>query len=315
MIKKVLVVGGAGYIGGCVTDSLQKNSIPFAVYDNLTYENHYLKPVEFIYGDVRNTDQLKKILPEYSHIVWLAAIVGDGACAINPLLTKEVNQDSVEWLSKNFKGRIVFTSTCSVYGANTKPVTEESTTNPLSIYAQTKLEAEKFLKNNNSLIFRLGTAFGISDTYSRIRMDLAVNYMTMNAVKNKQLTIFGGKQWRPFIHVKAVGQIITENLDSDHTGIYNLATTNATIIEVAREIQEITQCKIITTDQQFEDNRSYKAIYEKAVKDKVFSINTMYTILYGIKEIKELTKSHRIKNLELELYSNVRHLLQDIKPR
>src|SRR5579859_1012785 len=116
MIKKVLVVGGAGYIGGAVTDILLQKKIPFTVYDNLTYENHYLKPVDFLYGDVRDHKKLKKLLPEYSHVIWLAAIVGDGACAINPLLTKEVNQDSVAWVSNQFDGRIIFTSTCSVYG-------------------------------------------------------------------------------------------------------------------------------------------------------------------------------------------------------
>ncbi|HYK08931.1 MAG TPA: SDR family oxidoreductase, partial [Candidatus Eisenbacteria bacterium] len=180
MLKRVLVVGGAGYIGGAVTNTLLDRKIPFSVYDNLTYEQQYLKPVEFIFGDIRNTEKLKKILKKYSHVIWLAALVGDGACAIKPELTKTINQDSLEWLSKNYEGRIIFTSTCSVYGANPDPVTEESPTKPLSVYAKTKLGAEGFLKEKNALIFRLGTAFGIADTYSRTRMDLAINYMTMN---------------------------------------------------------------------------------------------------------------------------------------
>ena len=83
-IKKVLVVGGAGYIGGGVTDILLKRGIPFTVYDNLLYEYQYLKPVEFIYGDIRDTKKLAKILPEFSHIIWLAAIVGDAACQMKP---------------------------------------------------------------------------------------------------------------------------------------------------------------------------------------------------------------------------------------
>ncbi len=310
MTKNVLVVGGAGYIGGYVTDCLIDRKIPFTVYDNLTYENHYLKPVNFLFGDVRDRKKLKKILPFYSHIIWLAAIVGDGACAINPALTKEVNQDSVLWLSQNFNGRIIFTSTCSVYGISTAPVTETSSTHPLSIYAQTKLQAEKYLSRENSLIFRLGTAYGLSDTYSRIRMDLAINYMTMNAVKNKKLTIFGGEQWRPFIHVKDIGRIIIENLDAIHQGIYNLATTNATIIDVAKNIQKETNCKISITDQKFEDHRNYHAICEKGIKDGVFDRKTEFSLAYGIKEIKELTKSHRIKDFELELYSNEKYLLQ-----
>ena len=310
MIKNVLVVGGAGYVGGCVTDNLTEKKIPFTVYDNLTYENHYLKPVDFIYGDVRDRDKLIKILPKYSHVIWLAALVGDGACAIKPQLTKEINQDSVQFISQKFDGRIIFTSTCSVYGKNKLPVTELTRTNPLSVYAKTKLEAEKFLKSKNNLIFRIGTAFGISDTYSRIRMDLAINYMTMNAVKNKKLTIYGGKQYRPFIHVQDIGKIIVNNLQTEYLGTYNLASFNTTILELAKMIHKETACKTEITEQKFQDDRSYNAIVKKGIKDKIFTNQTRYTIPYGIQEIKELILSRRIKNIDLELYSNEKFLLK-----
>lgn len=310
MIKRVLVVGGAGYIGGSVTDSLNTQKIPFTVYDNLTYENQYLKPVDFLYGDVRDTEKLIKLLPKFTHVIWLAAIVGDGACAIQPHITKQVNEDAVVWLSHYFDGRIMFTSSCSVYGASNTPVTEDSPTNPLSLYAQTKLEAEKHLSDNNALIFRLGTAYGLSDTYSRIRMDLAINYMTMHAVKHKQLTIFGGKQWRPFIHVKDIGEIIANNLDTLATGIYNLATTNSTILDIGEQIRTVTNCNISITDQKFQDNRNYNAVVTKGLHDGIFSAKTKYTIPYGIREVYDLISSHRIRNPELELYSNEKYLLQ-----
>ncbi|MFZ5845403.1 MAG: NAD-dependent epimerase/dehydratase family protein [Patescibacteria group bacterium] len=313
MIKKVLVVGGAGYIGGCVTDSLLAKRVPFTVYDNLTYENHYLKPVDFIYGDVRDKTTLKKILPKYSHVIWLAAIVGDAACAIKPELTKEVNQYAVGFLAQHFKGRIIFTSTCSVYGKNSRPVSETSPTNPLSVYAQTKLEAEKYLYKKNALIFRIGTAFGLSDNYSRIRMDLAINYMTMNAVKFGKLTIYGGQQWRPFIHVRDIGQIIVDNLTTPYQGVYNLTTSNATVISVGRKIAKITGCKIVVTEQKYEDQRSYYALTAEGLKDKVFKKTTKYTVTYGIREITQLVLSHRIKNLDLEYYSNAKYLLTAIE--
>lgn len=312
MMKKVLVVGGAGYIGGSVTDILLKKKIPFTVYDNLTYENHYLKPVNFVYGDVRDYKKLKSILPDYSHVVWLAAIVGDGASSINPMLTKEVNQDSVGWLAKHFNGRILFTSTCSVYGMNDKPVNEESSTNPLSVYAQTKLEAEQFLTDKNALILRLGTAFGISDSYSRIRMDLAINYMTMNALKYKKLTVFGGNQWRPFAHVKDIAESIVTNLDKKHTGVFNFAMENDTIIHIAKEIQQQTKCEIVTVKQKFEDERNYHADISKGLQAGVFTNKPKHTIKMGIKDVKELVLSNRIKNLDLEFYSNEKHLLQSI---
>jgi len=313
MEKRVLVVGGAGYIGGCVTDALLAKRIPFTVYDNLTYENHYLKPVNFIYGDIRDHAKLKKILPRYSHVVWLAALVGDGACAIKPELTKEINQDLVAWLSKNYNGRIIFTSTCSVYGANDEPVNENSPTAPLSIYAQTKLGAEKYLYNKNALILRLGTAFGISDTYARIRMDLAINYMTMNAVVKKQLTVFGGNQWRPFCHVRDIGQTIVNNLFKKHAGVYNLATENSTIIKIGKMIAQETGCKINITDQKFQDNRNYNADVSKGLKDGLFLTKTKYTLRYGAKEVKELILSRRINDLDHELYSNQKYLLQAIE--
>lgn len=312
MLMKVLVVGGAGYIGGCVTDCLLSKKIPFTVYDNLTYENHYLKPVDFIYGDVRDYKKLQKILPQYSHVIWLAAIVGDGASAINPLLTKEVNQQSVEWLAKHYDKRIIFTSTCSVYGIHNKPVTEDSQTNPLSVYAQTKLEAESALFKKNALILRLGTAFGISDNYSRIRMDLAVNYMTMNAIKYNKLTVFGGKQWRPFAHVCDIGEVIVNNLRTKHIGIFNFAPQNAQIITIAKKIKKYTDCVIEVIGQKFEDERNYFANISKGLKTGVFKKETKRTVEYGIKEVKKLVLSNRIKNLDLEYYSNEKYLLQSM---
>ncbi len=313
MIKKVLVVGGAGYIGGGVSDQLLEKNIPFAVYDNLTYENHFLKPVEFIYGDIRDTRKLSKILSDYSHVVWLAALVGDPVCAIDPKLTKAINQDTVEWLCKNFEGRILFTSTCSVYGASDQPVNELSATNPLSEYAKTKLAAEAYLKDKDALIFRLGTAYGVSDTYSRLRMDLAVNYMTMNALRRGYLEVFGGNQWRPFIHVRDIGRFLVENIDNDLKGIYNLATENLTIIEVANKIQSITHCEIKTTEQKFQDNRNYNADTSKAVKDGILPEKGELDVLFGSIQIKDIITQKRVNNLDSDFYSNAKYMIQILK--
>lgn len=309
MNTKVLVVGGAGYIGGGTTEALIAQHIPFTVYDNLTYENHYLKPVEFINGDIRDTKKLQLVLKKYSHVVWLAALVGDGACAINPAITKTINQDSLEWLSNNYNGRIIFTSTCSVYGANDKPVNEESELNPLSVYAKTKLGAERFLTDKNALIFRLGTAFGISDTYSRIRMDLAVNYMTMNGITKGKLKVFGGNQWRPFIHVNDIGKFIVDSLFKQHTGVFNLATENVTIIDLAERIKAQTGCDVEKTEQKFQDNRNYNADTAKALQAGILPTRTTNTIDFGIQQVKKLVNESRVTNLEHEFYSNERRML------
>ncbi len=310
---KVLVVGGAGYIGGAVTDLLIQKGICFTVYDNLLYERQYLKPVDFVYGDIRDKKKLLQILSNFTHVIWLAAIVGDGACAIDPPTTVAVNQDAVKWLADNFDGRIVFLSTCSVYGQSDEWLDENSEIKPLSLYAQTKLEAEKYLSNKNSILFRLGTAYGLSDIYSRIRLDLAVNYMTMDAVKNGSLTIFGGNQWRPFIHVKDIARYVVESLDKEWTGIYNLATSNLQINELAKLISEETGCKINYAERQFADPRNYHVHTDKAKKIGLLQSTTQYDIKYGVIEIARLVKSGRIKNLNSSIYYNERHISNKIR--
>jgi len=310
----VLVVGGAGYIGGAATDALIKKGISFTVYDKLLYEYQYLKPVDFIRGDVRDTEKLRKILPKYTHVIWLAAIVGDAACQIKPDLTIAVNQESVKWLAKNYNGRIIFTSTCSVYGKNNNELREDSPLNPLSLYAKTKMEAEKYLRNKeNSLIFRLGTVFGVSDTYSRIRMDLVVNYMTANALTKGKLSVFGGEQWRPLVHVKDVGRIIADNLDKPVNGIYNLAAVNIQIKDLAKIVSEMTGCKIEYTEQKFEDQRNYHVSCAKALRDKIFNQNSFRSIQDGVKEISDLIKNGRIKYTENDIYFNERHIINLMK--
>lgn len=307
-MMRVLVVGGAGYIGGAVTELLRERHIMFSVYDSLVYEPHYLKQVDFIRGDVRDSGKLKELLPEFTHVVWLAAIVGDGACEINPKLTVEVNQESVAWLARNFMDRIIFTSTCSVYGQHDAEVREESQVNPLSLYAKTKLEAERRLADRDSLILRLGTAFGVSDTYSRPRMDLVVNSMTANALTKHELTVFGGTQWRPLVHVYDIARTIVENLDRPVGGIYNIASTNIQIKDLAAIVQRMTGCTVCYTEQKFRDQRNYHVSTLKAAQDGVFNPRSARTPEDGIREIAEMVGNGRITQTENSVYFNVRHV-------
>ena len=208
---KVLIVGGAGYVGGGIVDLLSKEN-EVTVYDSLIYENSYRKNVDFIFGDIRDYKKINNILDQYDAVIWLAALVGDGACAINPALTHEINSETVKNLAKNFKGKIVFLSTCSVYGAQEGILDESSEVNPLSEYASSKLIAEKYLADSDSIIFRLGTLFGIGDKFSRIRLDLVVNILTTKAYIDKKMSVFGGEQWRPLLHVKDVANAIALSL-------------------------------------------------------------------------------------------------------
>jgi len=304
---KVLVVGGAGYIGGAVTDILIAKKIPFSVYDKLVYEHQYLKPVDFIYGDIRDYKKLKSILSKYTHVIWLAAIVGDPGCQIDEWMTRAVNVEPVKWLTKNYKGRILFASTCSVYGKSNSMLTESSPTNPLSLYARSKLEVESVLvKHPNVLMYRIGTAYGVSDYHARVRMDLAVNLLSFKAIDEGKLTYFGGTQWRPFIHVKDIAMAFVNGLDNSAKGIYNLTTENCQIQDLAKRIGNLTKSKIETTEQPFQDERNYHVNTDKAKRAGLLN-GLKYNLEHGIKEMALLASSNRASSKE-PIHHNEKHL-------
>lgn len=295
----VLITGGSGYVGGALTDILKNSEHDIRVYDNLTFEDHYTKDVPFVFGDVRDYQKLQEHLNWADCVIWLAALVGDGACQIDPEHTKEVNQDAVKFLSENFDGRIIFPSTCSVYGAQDGLLTEESPTNPLSLYAATKLQAESYLANKNAVIFRLGTLFGVGDNHSRIRLDLVVNTLTMKACTEGKLTVFGGEQWRPLLHVKDAADFMRSAIDNDMKGIYNLSYINMKISDLAEKVRDIVPCEIAYQDMTFEDARNYKV-------SKAFT--TTHTVEQGIEEIAKLFEEGRIKEPTNPRYNNYGYL-------
>lgn len=310
-MKKVLVVGGAGYVGGAVTDLLKNADTTVRVYDSLVYEDSYRKEVDFVNGDIRDREKLKKQLAWADVVVWFAAIVGDGACALNPDLTVAINQESIKWLSENFDGRIIFMSTCSVYGAQNIELDETSQTNPLSLYAATKLKAESYLEKKNAMIFRLGTLFGVGDLYARIRMDLVVNTLTVKAHTVGRISVFGGDQFRPLLHVKDVARAVVMNLDTKHTGIYNLHRQNVRIIDLAYQIRNhFPDCVIDATDMPFQDTRNYRVSSAKA--KEVFGFNSIHSIDDGIEELKFLVETGRIKDLDHSRYSNQKYLQEQL---
>jgi nucleoside-diphosphate-sugar epimerase len=315
-MNKVLIVGGAGYIGGALTDIysyISNNSDEITVYDSLLYERDYRKDVEFIRGDIRDTEKLSKILPNYDIVVWLAALVGDGACEVNPKLTKEINEDSVKWLCDNYNGRIIFISTCSVYGINNnKHITEEEPTNPISLYAITKLNAEKYvLQKPNSLVFRLGTVYGIGDNYSRIRMDLVVNQMSYRASLGKPLIVHGGSQVRPIIHVRDVASYIyNAGIKSNCSGLYNLSYSNYNILEIAKKINNLYNVGIEVVEQNIRDLRHYHVSCNKLYNNIGDVYNNM---IYKFRDdnlinLYDLFKSGRINNLENPIFRNEQYL-------
>ncbi len=306
---KVLVVGGAGYLGGAVTDLLAQTDHKFRVYDALLYEDAYLKKVDFVYGDIRDRKKLLTNLRWADVVVFLAALVGDGACAINPDISTELNHLAVAWLAENFDGRIIFMSTCSVYGAQDEILNEKSPINPLSVYAVTKFAAEVHLKNKDAIIFRLGTLFGVSDEFSRIRLDLVVNTMTAKAYSEGELKVFGGTQYRPLLHVKDAAQAIVDNLETKHKGIYNLHKINIKISDLAEEVKkQFPKVKIEKVKMKFEDSRNYRVSSDLA--KKTFGFNPQYSPSDGIKELKKILEEGRIRDLNSPRYTNQMFLTQ-----
>ena len=305
---KILIVGGAGYVGGYVTDLLlDSKEHEILVFDNLLYESQYQKNVNFIYGDIRDKKLLKKYLDWADSVVWMAALVGDGACSINPAITNDINFKSVEFLAENFDGKIIFFSTCSVYGAQDDILNEDSKTNPLSVYASTKLEAEKLLIKKDALIFRLGTLFGVGDLFSRIRMDLVVNVLTAKAILEKKLTVFGGAQYRPLLHVKDAARIIRDSISSKNKGIYNLHLENTKIIDLAENIKNhFEDVQIEKVNIKFQDARNYRADGSKLKKD--FNFIPKYSVDDGINEVKKLIIENRIKDANDPRYTNQKYL-------
>jgi nucleoside-diphosphate-sugar epimerase len=308
-MKRVLVVGGAGYIGGWLTDKLIEAGYETRVYDLLLYEERFLKDVDFVAGDVMDLERLRPHLDWAEAVVWLAALVGDPACALNPGVTQKINVDTIDWLCRTFEGRILFPSTCSVYGANDQEVDEKSATDPLSLYAQGKLEAESVImaKRPDSLIFRLATIAGVGDSYSRIRMDLVVNLLVMRAKLVGQLQVFGGAQYRPILHVRDVATAMVPQIEGRASGIFNLGAENDTIAAIAeRVVERVGAGEIHQVDVPFQDTRNYRVSFDRATTELGFK--PKYTVEDAVDQIAWLIDNGRVKDMSLAAFSNLHAL-------
>jgi len=313
MMNNILIVGGAGYIGGITTDIFLKHNYKVTIYSNLLYEDSYRKyhkNLEFVYGDIRDREKLLIELNKSDAVIWLAAIVGDGACQINPELTYEINTESVKWLCENYNKRILFPSTCSVYGVQKEEglLTEESETNPISIYAESKLKAEKYLLDHkDSLIFRLGTVFGVGDQFSRIRMDLVVNTMVAKVFNHNKIKVYGGEQFRPLISVNDIGNLFYKNIISSHNGIFNIAKENIKMIDLANKIKNIfPNCELEIEDMPFQDTRNYKVSNNKM--RNILKFKPRFTIGDEIQKLWYLISTRRIKDVNNYKFINEKYL-------
>ncbi|MBP7928076.1 NAD-dependent epimerase/dehydratase, partial [Patescibacteria group bacterium] len=249
---KILVTGGAGYVGHFVTKKLLEAGHTVTVLDNLSYGNIGISPFmehdrfSFVFGDIGNLKSMVKSVKGQDAVIALAAIVGDPACNLDEDETIKTNFLSTKILADvcDYYGvkRIVFASSCSVYGDTKDAIADENfQLNPLSLYARTRVMSEEILldssRNISPVILRLSTVFGAS---KRMRFDLVVNFLTAMAYKKGKFTVFGGNQWRPNLHVQDAADIfiqalfIADEALSKHR-IYNvgMSSNNLTIDEMA----------------------------------------------------------------------------------
>lgn len=309
-MARVLITGGAGYLGGALTDVLRSSNHDVRVYDCLLYEESYRKDVPFVYGDVRDRARLQPHLDWADVVVWLAAIVGDPACALNERLTMDVNVHALRDAAAHFGGKLIVMSSCSVYGATDRntELQEGSSLHPLSLYAKTKILGEELLAARpRTLQFRLGTLYGVSDAHARIRFDLVVNTLTMRAALHRKMSVFGGAQYRPFVHVKDVAALIASQLTTPSAGTYNAHAENCTIHEIAERIHAHFPNSVIERSSVMtQDERNYRASSAKAKRQLGF--HPQRRIEDGVQELKALLAEGRIKNSFVMRFSNYLHL-------
>lgn len=323
---KVLVTGGAGYMGSALVPLLLAQGHQVRVADNLLYGGGGLlgsvshPNFELQAADLRDRQAAECAVEGVDAVVHLAAIVGDPACAEQPSLAREVNLDATLQLLQASQtqgaGRFVFASTCSNYGKMRDPsefLTEESPLRPTSVYAETKVAAEAALLDSagNShcapTILRFATLFGLSP---RPRFDLTVNEFTVKLLTDRQLVVYGAQFWRPYVHVRDAARAICLTLDAP-TGkvsspIYNVGDSRENyqkgqLVDLIRaKIGEPVKIEYI---QKVEDPRDYRVSFDKIARELGFQITR--TVDDGITEIIGAICSGIIAEPNHPAYTNV----------
>lgn len=264
---KILITGGAGYLGSVITGKMLSEGHEVIVLDKLIFNQVSLLSYtsnpnfKFIHGDVRNESLLERLCDESDVIIPLAAIVGFPACASEPELAKEINFKQIINIVKYCNGKdkkILYPNTNSGYGLGTGQVEcdEESPLTPISVYGQTKCEAENFLKTStDAIIFRLATVFGVSP---RMRTDLLVNDFTYKAITDKYIVVFEKSFKRNFIHIQDVANVFSfmlKNYDTYKGEIFNVGLSSANLSkqELLEKIQEHVKNFAVSYNDFYED--------------------------------------------------------------
>src|SRR5574340_36617 len=319
----VLVIGGAGYIGSHTVELLLAHGKRVRVLDRFMYGREPLAEfmghgrLEVIEGDATDITKLTFAMRGCSAVVHLAGLVGDPACAVDAEFTRQANivatrmaKDVAQSLGVQ---RFIFSSSCSVYGVSDTEVSETADLNPVSLYAQTKIDSERELLYSARdeffvTILRFATVFGDS---RRPRFDLVGNLFTAQAVADGLITVIGPDQWRPFIHVRDLARAIVMSLEADRrlvqAQIFNVGDKrlNMTILQLAQEVQKVVgkykQVNISVRDNA-EDRRNYAVCFDKIRSVLGFQAETFMEA--GIEELAAKLQGGSYRHYRETIYSN-----------
>jgi len=303
---KILITGCAGYLGQVLYPFLKKKHEVKGM-DCFLYNQSLAIKDEIMQGDITSVKDMYRMTKGMDVVIALAGIVGDPACGLNEEETKIINIESTKLLvdacEVNKVKQLIFASSCSVYGASPKVVTEYSPLNPLSLYAISKVESEKIIMERcqtvQPLILRFATLFGWSP---RMRFDLVVNIMTAMAIKEGKIIVNGGEQWRPLVHLRDVCKAISRFIDKEPASlIYNLVGENYKIKEIAQAVADETGAEIVEKKDTF-DRRDYNAISHKLDFDLKISVRQ------GVEEIKEHFEKGEYDDYKDDKYYNIKIL-------
>jgi nucleoside-diphosphate-sugar epimerase len=324
----VLLIGGAGYIGSALVPLLLEQGYKVRMLDLFLYGKEPLGQslndpnLELIQGDFRQVDKVVCAMRGVDSVIHLGGLVGDPACAVDEQLTIEINLVATRVIAEVAKGfgvgRLIFASTCSVYGASDEVLDERSKLNPVSLYAKSKIASEKVLFDLQSTkfrptILRFGTIFGLS---GRTRFDLVVNLLTAKAIFDKKITLYGGDQWRPFIHVEDAARSVLVMLNSpiDRVGgeIFNVGGNqlNYTLQEVGEIIHRLVPGSELLELGANSDRRNYRVDFSKVGKVVGFSLN--WKLEDGVNQVIKAIRDGVISDYNLPAYSNVKVLNQEM---
>ena len=323
-MKKVLVTGGAGYIGCVMVRQLLEKGYSVRVIDSLKWGGESLFDLitntdfELQKGDIRNIEDIRKALINVNCVIHLAAIVGDPACNKFSDEAKATNWDGsvnlFEECEKYGIERFVFASTCSNYGKMKDSdgyVNEDSELNPVSLYAELKVKFENYLLNKKkssnvcSTALRFSTVYGFSP---RIRFDLTVNEFTRNMVLENFQEIWGEQFWRPYAHVddlcRASILVLESEMSKVKSQVFGVGDTKENYQKgmIIREINKLVKgdIKYVAKD---EDPRDYRVDFSKIKSQLGFSISK--TVPDGIKEIKKIVESEIISDCYSSKFKNI----------